>query len=165
MWSRRILVVVMLMAFLLPSSAIAYTSGPVPWVAEDVEKDAHEAAEAQQAEERAAAERVAAATHEREAAEAAERAAYEASAKKTIEREKREAAEREATKASCVVPVLKGRSLPEARQALTRAHCRVGAVERPGKSVRTTVVVSQLRAPGTKLPPGARVGLRVGPKR
>jgi len=64
--------------------------------------------------------------------------------------------------ASCIVPTLRGRSLSAARRALRSSHCALGAVHRPAAHRGKLVVVRQAVAPGSKLPAGARVGVRLG---
>jgi hypothetical protein len=67
-----------------------------------------------------------------------------------------------ATKASCVVPALKGKKVAAAREALTKAHCAAGRVERvfSPKGPRGRVV-SATAKPGKTLANGSKVGLKV----
>lgn len=63
---------------------------------------------------------------------------------------------------ACVVPKLKGLTVPAARSALTAGKCRLGGVRRivhaGGKRGR---VFSQSREPGSRLAVNARVGVKV----
>jgi hypothetical protein len=65
---------------------------------------------------------------------------------------------------TCLVPRLKGKTLKQARSALSRAHCALGKVKRP-KQRRRLVVSRQSRRPGSKLPPGTKVSITLAPKR
>jgi hypothetical protein len=62
----------------------------------------------------------------------------------------------------CVVPKLKAKRLKAARRALSHADCRLGKVR--GRRSRTAVVKKQSPKPGTVLPAGAEVNVRVGPR-
>lgn len=60
----------------------------------------------------------------------------------------------------CLVPALKGKTLPVARRALASAHCTLGAVNRAySRRVGRGRVVSQAPAAGTKLRNGGRVNV------
>jgi hypothetical protein len=63
----------------------------------------------------------------------------------------------------CVVPRLKHMTLTRARQALTKANCRVGKVRRPRRVKRhhTLRVFGQSVTPGTQHPVRYRVNLRL----
>ena len=63
---------------------------------------------------------------------------------------------------ACVVPMLRGKTLPAALRALTKAHCAVGRVRRAysNRSTRGRVI-SQRPAAGTRLANGAKVSLVV----
>lgn len=64
---------------------------------------------------------------------------------------------------SCVVPKVVGKSLANARAAITRAHCRVGSITRRHSSARKRgKVVGQSPAAGRRLRNGAKVNLTVG---
>ena len=64
--------------------------------------------------------------------------------------------------APCVVPNVKGKPLPAAKQALARASCTTGKVTRKySKKVKKGRVLSQAPAPGTRLGHLARVNLVV----
>ena len=66
------------------------------------------------------------------------------------------------SRAGCVVPNVRGRTLPAAKQALGRAGCRVGGVTRVySGSVRVGRVVSESPPAGRRLRSGTRVSLRV----
>jgi hypothetical protein len=69
---------------------------------------------------------------------------------------------------SCVVPKLKGKSLKQARSALSAAHCALGRVSRPkarkGHKLGPLVVKSFSPAAGTTLPAGGKVDLRLKKK-
>jgi beta-lactam-binding protein with PASTA domain len=62
----------------------------------------------------------------------------------------------------CIVPKVKGKKLPAAKLAITKAHCSVGKVTRTfSKSVKKGRVISQGRKPGTTLAAGSKVNLKV----
>ena len=64
---------------------------------------------------------------------------------------------------SCVVPKVVGKSLANARAAITRAHCKVGSITRTQLSARTRgKVVGQSPAARRRLRNGAKVNLTVG---
>jgi hypothetical protein len=63
------------------------------------------------------------------------------------------------TAVRCVVPDLRGRTLPGARRLLARAHCRLGAVSRSGHPPRR--VVRQSPSAGAQRGSGARVRVRL----
>lgn len=63
------------------------------------------------------------------------------------------------TYTACVVPRLKGRGLIPARRALTRANCKLGKVT--GHRRGSAKVAKQSPNPGTILPAGAKVNLKV----
>jgi hypothetical protein len=65
---------------------------------------------------------------------------------------------------ACLVPALKGDTLPAARRALARAHCRLGVVHRPAHYHGTLYVSTQGTPDGKRLTYGARVALRIGAK-
>jgi hypothetical protein len=61
---------------------------------------------------------------------------------------------------NCVVPKLKGKKLKAARKALTKAECKLGKIKgHKGKAAR---VKKQNPKPGTVLPPGAKVNVKLG---
>ena len=60
----------------------------------------------------------------------------------------------------CIVPGLKGRPLITDRMRLKRAGCTLGKVR--GRRSRTALVVKQDLAPGSVLPAGARIGVKLG---
>jgi hypothetical protein len=60
----------------------------------------------------------------------------------------------------CLVPRLAGRSLPASRRILRRSHCKLGPVR--GERAKGAKVVRQFRKPGTSLPAGAEVGVKLG---
>jgi hypothetical protein len=67
----------------------------------------------------------------------------------------------------CVVPKLKGKTLSQAKTALSKAHCRLGKVHQPKvrkhhKPPKLVVASSSPRA-GTSRPNGTKVGLTLGP--
>ncbi len=76
------------------------------------------------------------------------------------------------SRSRCVVPGLKGKTLGDARRALTRAHCAVGKVTRPHSSGhrprtqtrRSLVVKSESPRAGTRRPAGASVSLTLAYK-
>jgi uncharacterized repeat protein (TIGR01451 family) len=62
----------------------------------------------------------------------------------------------------CIVPLVRGKSLPSARAAISRGHCRVGQIRRMFSSrVKAGRVVSQTPRAGARLAVGARVHLMV----
>jgi surface antigen len=61
----------------------------------------------------------------------------------------------------CVVPNLRGRTLAQGRKELRVAHCSLGRV----RNRRGGAVVWQSRRPGTRIRRGARVDIRLGPRR
>jgi hypothetical protein len=61
----------------------------------------------------------------------------------------------------CVVPRVVGKTLPRARSALRKAHCRTGKVKFVRSLARSGRVVAQGRRAGRVLSRGARVGLTV----
>ena len=64
--------------------------------------------------------------------------------------------------ARCVVPNVKGKTVPTARTALGRARCALGRVSRAySRRVRKGRIVSQSRRPGTRAPRGTRVNVVV----
>lgn len=60
----------------------------------------------------------------------------------------------------CVVPGLRGWQLKAARTWLRKANCTMGKVR--GERTKKSKVVKQARAPGTVLPSGAPVAVRLG---
>ena len=68
---------------------------------------------------------------------------------------------------SCIVPKLKGKSLPEAKTALAAAHCAFGTVRRPKRKHRKKlplVVKSSNPVAGQTLPLDSAVNLKLRPK-
>jgi hypothetical protein len=67
----------------------------------------------------------------------------------------------------CVVPKLAGKTLPQARTALTAAHCRVGKISKikwkakKGKKLGPVVVKGSSPPAGTILKAGSKVDLRI----
>jgi hypothetical protein len=62
----------------------------------------------------------------------------------------------------CVVPALRRRTIPQARTALTRAHCRLGTIHRPRSRPRHTLrVVSQSAKAATRHAIAFRVSITV----
>ncbi len=69
--------------------------------------------------------------------------------------------------APCIVPSVKGKTLPAAKRAIVLAHCKMGTVARKySKRVKKGRVISQTPRPRTRLPNLANVNLVVsrGPK-
>jgi hypothetical protein len=60
----------------------------------------------------------------------------------------------------CVVPKLKGKSLKASRKAIRKAGCVLGKVR--GRKVKGAKVKTQSAKPGTRLPAGSKVGIRLG---
>jgi hypothetical protein len=68
------------------------------------------------------------------------------------------------TYTACVVPKLKGETLPAAKRALRRADCKLGSISGDvvkGKPAKDATVVKQSRKPRTVLQPGAKVNLKL----
>jgi PASTA domain/Regulator of chromosome condensation (RCC1) repeat len=63
--------------------------------------------------------------------------------------------------ARCTVPNVVGKPLANAKAAVTRAHCGVGAVRSTASKRPQNTVVSQSRRSGKKLPHGTKIGLVV----
>jgi uncharacterized delta-60 repeat protein len=64
--------------------------------------------------------------------------------------------------AACDVPRLRGRSLAQAKKAITRNHCALGRVgHAPSRTVKKGRIVSQHPAPGTLWAPKAKVNVTV----
>jgi hypothetical protein len=61
----------------------------------------------------------------------------------------------------CVVPKLKGRTVPAARVALRVRSCRLGRVTRVRSNARKGRVVSQSRKPGSRPAVGTRVAVKI----
>ena len=62
----------------------------------------------------------------------------------------------------CTVPNVKGKTLPRAKRAVVRAHCRVGKVRHAySKIVKPGRVMSERPKPGTVLRKGGKVNLVV----
>ena len=62
----------------------------------------------------------------------------------------------------CVVPNVRGRTVPKARALLVSRHCRLGRVGHAfSRAVRKGRIVSQTRRPGLRLARGARIGVVV----
>lgn len=64
------------------------------------------------------------------------------------------------TYTACIVPKLKGKTLKADRKRLRKAGCALGKVR--GERYRGAKVKKQTRPPGTVLPPGAKVGVKLG---
>jgi hypothetical protein len=62
--------------------------------------------------------------------------------------------------ATCLVPNLLGRSLKASRRLLERRDCELGQVR--GERGKGAKVVKQYRRPGSSVPPGTRVGVKLG---
>lgn len=63
---------------------------------------------------------------------------------------------------ACVVPKLKGKMVKADRKILRKAGCALGKVRRKKDAGKNAKVVKQFRKPGTVLPPGSKVGVKVG---
>jgi IPT/TIG domain-containing protein/PASTA domain-containing protein len=68
------------------------------------------------------------------------------------------------TYTACVAPKLKKKKLKAARKALVKAGCALGKVKRVGKAGKKARVIKQSAKPGTILPPGAKVNVKLGGK-
>ncbi len=64
----------------------------------------------------------------------------------------------------CLVPRLKGQSLAQARSALAKAHCALGAVAKPKQKAGALIVSSSKPGAGAALAAGAKVELRLQAK-
>lgn len=63
----------------------------------------------------------------------------------------------------CVVPVLRGKTLPKAKLAIVKAGCKVGVVKRRvTKKALVGTIVAQSPAAGGRLKHGAAVSMTVG---
>jgi PASTA domain len=62
---------------------------------------------------------------------------------------------------ACVVPKLRGKTVPAARKALIRSGCRLGRVRRAASARPKGTVSAQTSRPGKRLKPRARVGVVV----
>jgi hypothetical protein len=62
---------------------------------------------------------------------------------------------------SCKVPRVTKKSLPAAKRAIARAHCRIGTIRRASSGMKRGRVVSQNPKPGTVLPARGRVNIVV----
>jgi hypothetical protein len=104
---------------------------------------------------------------ERAAGEAVQRSreAQESAAREASEREALEAERKNSTAPAaqvlCVVPRLRGKSLPSARKALEKAHCRLGKVSRPAKPGAALVVTAQSIRAGRTLANDGVVAVRL----
>jgi hypothetical protein len=63
---------------------------------------------------------------------------------------------------ACVVPKLKRKSVKADRKALKKAGCKLGKVTRKRGAGKGAKVIKQTRKPGTVLPPGTKVNVKVG---
>jgi hypothetical protein len=140
-----------------------YDSETPGWYAEFSESESAETREKYEAEERAKEQKEQEERNARYATELAE-------LKKVEQEEEREAAvrerqEEEAAHPACRVPVLEGDTVAVARNALVKAHCRLGAVHWLARDRGVRCVLRQGAAPGTRLRHGARVALWVGARR
>ncbi len=132
-----------------PGSGTPYTPPELPWANESGQRAAEQTVrEQRELEARLAAERKTG--EEREAFERAQR-----------EIEARAAALQKSPPA-CLVPRVKGDSLPAAKRALARAHCGLGKLTLSRRAGRRPVVVGQSQPAGRKLPVGTRVALTLG---
>jgi beta-lactam-binding protein with PASTA domain len=64
----------------------------------------------------------------------------------------------------CVVPRLRGKTVPQARTALARRKCVLGRIRRVRRG-RVGRVLAQSLAPGARRPRGTRVTIVVGRRR
>ncbi len=67
----------------------------------------------------------------------------------------------DAVLAACVVPKLRGMTLPGAKSALSAGRCRLGKVTKVRAKGKKGRVISQSRKPGTRLGIGAKIAVRV----
>lgn len=98
--------------------------------------------------------------------EGKEAAAKEAVAKQAEEAALKRLAEEHSAvvvSASCVVPSVKGDTLSAARNAIARAHCRLGRLKRPSHYHGALIVTAQTPRRGSTLSNGASVTLVLGP--
>jgi beta-lactam-binding protein with PASTA domain len=59
----------------------------------------------------------------------------------------------------CRIPNVKGRTLPQARRAIERAGCRVGALGQRTSKTKKGLVLAQSPGPGNRVRIGFRVNL------
>lgn len=101
--------------------------------------------------------------HEEEKAKkSAARYAAEAAALEQREQEETAAEAKVRVIPTCTVPSLKQDTLRRVRQALSKAHCRLGKVSRPKGRHGQLVVTQQRVSAGEKLPGDTRVGVALG---
>lgn len=63
----------------------------------------------------------------------------------------------------CEVPKLKGKKLKASKRTLRKSRCKLGKVNKKGDATaKTGEVIKQNRKPGTILPPGTRVTIKLG---
>jgi hypothetical protein len=96
---------------------------------------------------------------QRERNQASAQAAREAGERETLARER---AVMSLPASRCVVPRLRGDSLRTARRALSRAHCKLGRVEKPRKGRGHVRVVRQGAPPGAQLHDNAVISIVLG---
>jgi hypothetical protein len=140
----------------------SYAPPELPWANQSGKEGAERTVAEQRAKEHeeqqakeVAAQRAAAVKHTEEQARQTEAEAQRA----------REAAAREAAEyPACLVPALKGDTLTAARRALTKAHCRLGAVHRVGRHHGTLRVSAQSAPAGERLAHNVRVALWLATK-
>lgn len=114
-------------------------------------------APARQAAREAQAARELAERHAGEQAAAQARLAEERAARE--HQEEQEQAARRGSVQVCTVPQLHGDTLPAARRALARAHCRLGHIHMPARAGRRLRITGQSPRPGRTLPAGSRVAV------
>jgi hypothetical protein len=68
----------------------------------------------------------------------------------------------DSTTEPCVVPELRGKTLPRARHSIESHNCWIGTIEHaPSGTIETGHVISQTPKPGGQLAPGTKVNLKV----
>ncbi|HXP36785.1 MAG TPA: hypothetical protein VN817_03375 [Solirubrobacteraceae bacterium] len=107
------------------------------------------------------------AAHEHEEQTAREQAARYAAEAAALSRrhEEESAAAAVAPRIRCVVPSLRGDTLPAARRALEKAHCSLGKVHRPRHRTGVLRVVAQSVAHSRSLAAGVAVAVTLGRER
>jgi hypothetical protein len=98
---------------------------------------------------------------------AKEAAVKYASEEAALKRREEEEADAEAAShvPSCIVPALKGDTLPAARRAIDKSHCRLGEVRESHRARGMLIVVGQSHRHGVKLAGGAVIAVTMGTAR
>jgi hypothetical protein len=133
-----------------------YTPPELPWANQSGKEGA----------ERTVAEQRAKEHEEQQAKEAAASHAAEIVAlKRGLEEARASALREEAEHSACIVPALKGDTLSAARRALSKAHCRPGAIHHIGRQYSIQRVSTQGAQAGDRLAHNSRVALWLGARK